>query len=173
MESKVRLDSLADVKYIDPNEARFYIENDNFLCLEYQGETYKNLKLHKAMPYTFPDDYISVQDMDSKEIFFIRSLYAFSQEQAKILANELSKRYFCPKILSIPSVKNKMGYLYFEVKTDSGDKTFAVRDVTHNLRRINDGARLLIVDVDGNRYQIDDVAKMAAADFKKLEPYLL
>ena len=38
---------------------------------------------------------------------------------------------------------------------------------------IDDGKRIIIVDVDGNRYEIEDVAKMAPADFRRIEPYLL
>ena len=169
---KVDLDELAQMKYLDPEKAHFYIINDNFLCLDHEGETYTNIKLQRALPYKFPDDYISVQDIDSNEIALIRSLYQFNDQQIQILAKELAKRYFCPSILEIPSIKEKMGYLYFEVVTNIGQKTFALRDFTRNIRRIDDGARILITNVDGNRYQIDDVSKLKAPDFKRLEPYL-
>jgi hypothetical protein len=162
MESRISLEALANVNYIDPAKARFYIENDNFLSLDYDGVKYKNVKLHRAMPFKLPDDYISVQDMESKELFLIRSL-----------SQHLKKRYFCPKITAIPSIKAKLGFLYFEVDTDAGHKSFALRDATHNIRRIDDGARIIIVDVDGNRYEISDVSKMPSADFKRIEPYLL
>jgi len=173
MESKVNLGTLAGVSYLDPQKARFYVKNDNFLCLEYDGEVYENIKLHRAMPHKLPDDYFSVQDVESKELFFIHSLYELSDEQAKLLARELSKRYYNPKIFSITTLTSKLGYLYFTVLTDSGEKSFVLRDATRNIIRIDDGARILIMDVDGNRYQIDDVARLPHADFKKLEPYLL
>lgn len=173
MERKASLEKLAGVNYLDPSKARFYIKYENFLCLDYDGETYENLKLHRAMPFKLPDDYISVQDMESKELFLIHSLYEFSDEQVGILTAVLKKRYFCPKISNIPSVKEKLGYLYFEVETDAGHKSFALRDATHNLRRLDDGARIIIIDVDGNRYEIPDVAKMPDKDFKRIEPYLL
>ena len=173
MERKVSLERLAGGNYLDPAKARFYIKYDNFLCLDYDGETYENLKLHRAMPFKLPDDYISVQDMESKELFLIHSLYEFSDEQIGVLAAVLKKRYFCPKISKIPSVKEKLGYLYFEVETDAGHKSFALRDATHNLRRLDDGARIIIIDVDGNRYEIPDVSKMPDKDFKRIEPYLL
>ncbi len=173
MESRISLEALANVNYIDPAKARFYIENDNFLSLDYDGVKYKNVKLHRAMPFKLPDDYISVQDMESKELFLIRSLYEFPEDQALLLSQHLKKRYFCPKITAIPSIKAKLGFLYFEVDTDAGHKSFALRDATHNIRRIDDGARIIIVDVDGNRYEISDVSKMPSADFKRIEPYLL
>jgi hypothetical protein len=113
------------------------------------------------------------RDMDSKEIFLIRSLYQFTPEQANLLGQQLHKRYFSPSISRIYSVKQKMGYLYFEVETSAGRKVFALNDVTRNLRRIDDGARIVIIDVDGNRYIIEDVARMLPKDFRRIEPYLL
>lgn len=173
MDNKVSLETLAEVKYLEPSKARFYMEGDNFLCLEYDGENYTNIKLHRAMPFKLPDDYISVQDMESKELFLIRSLYELAEEQALLLSRHLKKRYYCPKIKALPSIKAKLGFLYFEVDTDAGHKTFALRDATHNIRRIDDGARIIIIDVDGNRYEISDVSKMSTADFRRIEPYLL
>lgn len=173
MENRISLEALANVNYLDPAKAHFYIESDNFLSLDYDGQQYKNVKLHRAMPFKLPDDYISVQDMESKELFLIRSLYEFPEDQALLLSQHLKKRYFCPKIAAIPSIKAKLGFLYFDVDTDAGHKSFALRDATHNIRRIDDGARIIIVDVDGNRYEISDVSKMPNADFKRIEPYLL
>ena len=173
MEQKINLEKLAAVDYIEPDEARFYIRDGDFLCLDYKGETYENIKLHRSLPFKFPDDFISVQDMDSKELFLIRSLYQFSNEQATLLGANLKKRYFSPVITRIFTIKSRMGYLYLDVETTAGKKTFALHDVTHNLRRIDDGARIVVVDVDGNRYLIEDVARMVPADFKRIEPYLL
>ncbi len=173
MENKISLETLADIKYLEPSKARFFIEYDNFLALEYEGETYHNLKLHRALPFKLPDDYVSIQDMESKELFLIRSLYEFSDEQALLLSRQLQKRYFCPKIHGIPSIKSKLGFLYFEVETDAGHKSFALRDPSHNIRRIDDGARIIIIDVDGNRYEISDVSKIGRKDFRRIEPYLL
>lgn len=173
MENRISLSALADVNYLDPRRARFFIENRDFLSLEYDGEIYHNVKLHRAMPFKLPDDYISVQDMDSKELFLIRSLYEFSNEQALLMSHHLKKRYYTPKILQLLAIKEKLGYLYFDIVTEAGPKCFALRDATHNIRRIDDGKRIVILDVDGNRYEIEDVSRMPAADFRRIEPYLL
>lgn len=173
MENRITLSELAAVKYLDPNKARFFIENNDFLSLEYEGETYRNVKLHRAMPFKLPDDYISVQDMDSKELFLIRSLYEFSEEQALLMSWHLKKRYHTPKILRLNNIKEKLGYLYFDITTEVGAKSFALRDPTHNIRKIDDGKRIIIVDVDGNRYEIPDVSRMGTKDFRRIEPYLI
>lgn len=173
MEKRISLNELASVNYLEPQHARFYIENNDFLSLEYKGEVYRNIKLHRAMPFKLPDDYISVQDMDSKELFLIRSLYEFSEEQALLMSWHLKKRYHTPKIIRLNNIKEKLGYLYFDITTEVGPKSFALRDASHNIRRIDDGKRIIIVDVDGNRYEIPDVSRMSAKDFRHIEPYLL
>ena len=71
MEKRISLNELASVNYLDPNRARFFVENNDFLSLEYDGEIYHNVKLHRAMPFKLPDDYISVQDMELYQSEFI------------------------------------------------------------------------------------------------------
>ena len=54
-------------------------------------------------------------DTENKEIGIILSIRELRNDQAEIVNNELSKRYYCPTILKITSVKEKMGYVYFDV----------------------------------------------------------
>ena len=172
LENKIELQTLAEIVYAEPSHTRFFYQNTDFLCMELDGETYYNVKLHRSLPFGAPSEYISVQDMDSKEIALIKDIDLFSEEQKALLLRELDKRYFSPTITSIPSIKSKMGYLYFEVETDAGHKSFTLSDVSRNIRRINETNRIIVIDVDGNRYYIEDVTQLSAADFKRLEQYL-
>ena len=56
------------------------------------------------------------------------------------------------------TVKDRMGYQYFEVQTNAGKREFALRDASRNIRYINPEKRgaVQIRDIDGNRYLIDD-----------------
>ena len=172
LENKIELQTLAEIVYAEPEKTRFYYQNNDFLCMELGGETYYNVKRRRSLPFGATSEYISVQDMDSKEIALIKDLEQFSEEQQALLKKELDKRYFSPTITSIPSIKSKMGYLYFEVETDAGHKSFTLADVSRNIRRINESNRIIVIDVDGNRYFIEDVTRLSAADFKRLEQYL-
>jgi hypothetical protein len=46
-----------------------------------------------------------------------------------------------------------------------------MHDTYRNIARVGDGM-LIISDVDGNRYRIDDVAALDRKSFKKIELYL-
>ena len=46
-----------------------------------------------------------------------------------------------------------------------------MRDTYRNIARVG-GGRLVITDVDGNRYHIEDVAKLDRKSYKRIELYL-
>jgi hypothetical protein len=127
------------------------------------------------MPLADPDSYISVADHENKEICVIRSLSDLTGGQLRIVRDELDRRYYCPEIRMIKSVKDKMGYVYLElVLSGQGgdfDKNCAVKDVNKNIRLVDED-RLIIFDVDGNRYIVQSLAALDKKSVKKLEPYL-
>ena len=101
----------------------------------------------------------------------IRSLDEFSGEAKEIILAELERKYLCPTITRINSLKEKLGYSYWKVETDRGDCEFSMRDTYRNIARVG-GGRLVITDVDGNRYHIEDVAKLDRKSYKRIELYL-
>ena len=88
------------------------------------------------------------------------------------LREALRLRYFSPQILEIRSVKEKMGYLYMEVRIEGGERVFAVKDYSRSLRAI-DAHRLMVTDVEGNRYVIPDIDALDIRSRRRIEPYLL
>jgi len=161
----------ADIGIMDVSETTFYKNPMGFLALKYRDAEYKRVKLSRAVPFTQPYEYISVADMESKEIGIIRNVAALSRDMQTLVREELENRYFCPEVTYITSVKEKMGYLYFEVKIGEYKKIFAVKDITRNIKML-DEKRLVITDVDGNRFLISDLFQMSAKNRRKLEPYL-
>jgi len=68
-----------------------------------------------------------------------------------------------------------MGYVYMELTVkgtgEPYEKNCAVNDVNRNIRMI-DSNRLLIFDVDGNRYIINNLAALDKKSLSRLEPYM-
>ena len=52
-----------------------------------------------------------------------------------------------------------MGVSEWEVKTDRGYAKFEVVDRTEHIRKLP-GGRVMIVDADGNRFEIEDVSRL-------------
>ena len=59
-------------------------------------------------------------------------------------------------IKRIDSLRSEFGVSYWEVQTDRGNREFVVRNVSENAQWITD-RRLLLLDVDGNRFEISNL----------------
>ena len=171
----VSLEGTIDIGFLAPEEADFFRTPGGFTGLRYRGEEYKRVSLRRALPIGQPAGYISVADSENKEIGILRSVADLSGPQLAIVEDELSKRYYCPRIFEIKSVKDKMGYVYMELvignNAEKYDKNCAVNDVNRNIRMIDDN-RLLIFDVDGNRYMVSDLSALDKKSLRRLEPYM-
>lgn len=126
---------------------------------------------HRMFPFETPDEYISVLDSDGKEYGMIRRLSDFDGEQAEIIKKELSRKYLCPEITRICSVKEKLGTSYWLVETETGKMRFSMQDTYKNIIRISE-TRVILNDSDGNRYSIKDVSALDRKSYRKIELYL-
>ncbi|HML47366.1 MAG TPA: DUF1854 domain-containing protein [Clostridia bacterium] len=164
-----------DVGYLDVRKAKFFTTEGGFTGLTYDGKEYRRVSLRRALPIGQPDAYISVADAENKEIGILRDLSELSDIQFQIVAAELARRYYCPVIVAIKSVKDKLGYVYMEITIKGEGRTYdlncAVKDVNKNIRMLDDD-RLIIFDVDGNRYLVESLSKLDQKSVKRLEPYL-
>ena len=166
-----------DIGIIDLSKAEFYTAESGFTGLRYNDEDHKHVTLKRALPIGLPMEYISVADGENKEIGIIKSLDELSGEQYTIVLDELNRRYYCPGILEIKSIKDKLGYIYMElvISVTGSDKTHikscAVKDVNKNVRMLSDDS-LIMYDVDGNRYMIHSLSALGKTSLKKLEPYI-
>ena len=79
-----------------------------------------------------------------------------------IVDDELSRRYLTSIVLNINSARNEFGTSYWEVETDRGRREFVVQNVAENARWFG-GKRLLITDVDGNRFEIPNLDRLDRA----------
>ena len=162
------------IVYLSPQSAVFTQTEGGFLSLCLDGREYKNVALFRAFPFAEPDLYISVRDSDTEgkneEIGMIRSLSEF-EEVRGILEFQLGLRYFTPRITSIKNIKNEFGHAFFDCITDRGPCKFTVNfregDITHLSE-----TRVLIKDIDGNRFAVEDITKLTPGEMKKLDIYI-
>jgi len=159
------------MEFIEPGACRFYRNEHGFLGLELGGEDYRRVQLSRALPFTAPERYICVADMDNKEIAVLESLDSLDEAAQTLLREELGIRYFYPEVTQVKSVKEKMGSYYMELCIGSHEKTIAVKDISKNIKQL-EGGRLIVTDVDGNRFAIPDVYAIQKKSLRMLEPYL-
>ena len=138
-------------------------------------KTAERIFLSRAFPFDMPLEYISVLDRDKKEIGFIRSLDDFDEPARGMLLHELEAKYYTPKIKKIYSVKERYGFSYWKTECEFGEKSFTLQDTFRSIIRshLADGTeRVFILDVDGNRYEIENVEALDRQSYKKIELYL-
>ncbi|MEG0770336.1 MAG: DUF1854 domain-containing protein [Clostridia bacterium] len=170
MENEKQID--LDINLLDLKKLCFKVEDTNFLSLVYDEKEYKQIIITRIFPETYKEKYISVQDKDKNEIGIIADVNKLDEKSCELIKNELSRRYFCYEITTIRQIKEKMGYLYFDVILKNGEKSFAVKEASKNVKRVNRAGKILICDIDGNRYEIGEYEKLTAREKKLIIPYL-
>lgn len=178
---------LADITYLTPENAVFSRTKNGFPVMRAflppvtddlteeklppQWQDFGRVQFHRAFPFDTPDEYISVLNMDGKEYGIIRSLADFAGEAGELIQKELARKYLSPAITKILSLKDKLGFSYWEVETDHGKKSFTMQDTYRNMFKNSENG-VVLTDVDGNRYVIKDVLQLDAKSYRKIELYL-
>jgi hypothetical protein len=106
-----------------------------------------------------------------KEIGIIRNITVFTETERNYISNELQRKYFVPVIEFIHSVKEKYGYSYWDVNTAIGRIKFTVHDAHRNILKVTED-RILVADVNGNRYEITSLRGFDRNSLRKIELYL-
>jgi len=162
---------VAEIVYLTPQNAVFAKTSGGFISLAFNETAYKRVKVARTFPFELPDNYICVRDTDDKEIGIISDINEFTGEQRDALQGELDRCYFTPKIQRISSVKEQFGYSYWVADTDKGRLSFSIKDTYRNIVKCGNG-RFFLCDVEGNRYEIEDIEKLDNKSISKLEIYL-
>jgi len=175
-EQKIQGIDLSDLGLMDLSKTEFYTTDGGFTGLKYKGEDYKHIILRRIMPIDQPMNYISIADNDNKEIAILKSVEELEKKQREIVEKELDNRYYSPQVMDILSVKDKLGYVYMEMRLrnkqgDEYKKSCAVKDVSRNIRMLSSSS-VIIFDVDGNRYVVPELKDLNRQSLKKLDSYL-
>ncbi len=178
-DTRTALRDVVSIVYITPENAVIG-EKNNFLTLslktknetgEEETKEYDRVFLHRAFPFDHPEAYISVQDADKNEIGMIAALSVFPEDTMALLRRELARKYYAPQLSAILSLRDRYGYAYCTAASDAGEITFTLRDAARSILKV-DERRVVITDIDGNRYEIPDIEKLDRKSFKKIELYL-
>ena len=164
----------AEVAYLDPDKARFFVDAFEDLNLELTGDrTYPRVRVKRAFPLTCDDCFIVVQDREGKEIGSLARLDALDRASRQAVEDELERAYFTPRIQRIAKVTVANRVPRWEVETDRGPRTFDIYSGRRNSDvRLLGGGRVAIEDADGNRYEIPDYRHLDPASQALVEEML-
>lgn len=118
-----------------------------------EDRSYLKVKVVRAAPLSHPNKYISFLDAKDEEICMVDDLKQVDEATRNIIDEELDRRYLTSIVEQVLSVRNEFGTSYWDVQTHRGRREFVVQNVAENAQWLGDH-RLLLVDVDGNRFEI-------------------
>ena len=141
------------------HEIRVYRAPRNTVRMTVRNErSYIRVRPVHAFPMAYPDNYISLLDIKNEEVAFIKDLKDLDKESRRVIEEELTRRYLKAKIKRVHSIQMEFGVTYWDVSTDRGDREFVIRG--HENTHWATDKRLLITDVDGNRFEIMDYTQL-------------
>ncbi len=162
-----------ELNYLDIEKIIFKKTEGGLLNMSYDGKEYSGVLLQRAFPISHPWEFISVKEAAehkdmSQEIGIIRDVKTLSPENRALVSSELEQRYFVPVIQAIHSLKDEYGQVYMDIETNAGSKRIVAPNSTANFISLG-GDRLMIVDIDGNRYEIPSLEAMDKKTRRLLE----
>ena len=128
------------------------------LTLE-EDRSWTRVSVARAFPMSDPDHYIGFLDGAGKDIGILFDPGLLDHESRRIVEEELEKRYFVPIVERVLTVRDEYGTIYWNVETDRGEKEIIVRHLRDNLQELS-STRVIITDVDGNRFEFPDVTML-------------
>lgn len=144
-------------EHVDPEAIRLFREPPWVLRLTIEGDrSYLKVRAVCAAPLSQPDRYICILDEKNEVICTVEDPIVLDAPSQRMIKEELEQRYMTAIIKRVESLRSEFGVSYWEVQTDRGDREFVVRNVSENAQWITD-RRLLLVDVDGNRFEISNL----------------
>ena len=159
-------------RYLDAAELTFTRSEVGTARLEIRDEVcHLRVVVRRLMPLSNPEKYISLAADEDTEIGILVNPSELAPESLKILQEELDKRYFTPTIQKIYRVKEQFGTHEWEVETERGRITFSVRGLNQNIKQVPP-ARLFVIDVRGNRYDIPDYRELDAQSYQQIQRHL-
>lgn len=110
-----------------------------------------------ASPLSYPGKYLSLLDGKGKQIVLVSEpSKELDRETWTTVKRELDRRYLSSTVLSIQSAKTVFGATYWSVTTERGEREFVTQSLQETAQWMSE-TFLLLVDVDGNRFEVPDI----------------
>lgn len=153
---------------IHPQEVRFFRGADQKLYMESPKGTEGPLTVKWAFPLTRPDKYVVVSDEKGAFVGLLKNYRKLAPDSLAVVKEGLEESYFLPRITRIREIEDRFRIMVWTVDTDRGPRRFEVRSRRRDIRWLSD-RHVVIQDVDGNRYEIEDLNALDAKSRDLLE----
>ncbi len=140
----------------DVRSLRFFYHPPGALRLTVgDAYSYTEVKVYQAWPLSLPGKHLSFHDSRGDEILMIEDLSELTPDAQPIVEEELRRRYLTSTVEAIVHIRSEFGVTYWHVETDRGPRDFVVQSLSESCIWLSE-RHLLLVDADGNRFEIPD-----------------
>jgi hypothetical protein len=145
---------------------RLYKKSDKIFA-HYDGKEDQAVKIVLLRPLSGRSAEIALWG-EKEEFATIDNIDTLDGPSRAIAREALEKYYFTPEIVRIIKTEAKFGTRYWEVRTDRGDKSFAMKNPFVNIRWTGED-ELFIRDVLDNTYHIASLSKLDVNSRRQFE----
>jgi hypothetical protein len=170
---KKESEELLEMRMLNEENAVFSRTPGGFIALKTKEKEYARVGVYLTFPLTNPEEFISIREADekAKEIGMVEKLSSLPKDQQEMLREQIKLRYFMPVITKVLDIKDEYGYAYWNVATTFGACRFTTQISGNAVIHLSD-SRLLVTDIDGNRYEIPDLYRLGVMERKKLDLFI-
>lgn len=145
---------------LEPSSLQLFFEPKDRLRLTVgDARSYPTVKPVWSAPLTNPGRYLALLDGKGEEIATLPSADVLPPESRAAVKVELSRRYLTATVLGISDARSEFGATYWHVRTERGERDFVTQSLQENAQWLA-AHHLLLIDVDGNRFEIPDVREL-------------
>ena len=143
-----------------PEELNLFYEPKDRLRMTVRDErSYITVRPAWASPLSNPRRFLSLLDGKGDEILTIHEPEELPGPSLTAVKEELRRRYLTATVTVVELAKVEFGATYWHVDTDRGPRDFVTQSLQENAQWLSDD-HLLLIDVDGNRFEIPSVAAL-------------
>jgi hypothetical protein len=146
--------------FLNPKKLHFFKHGATLRLTIEDDRSFLKVGVLRAFPLSDRNRFFSVRDEAENEIGLIVNPTDLSAENQNLIDEDLQRRYFVPSVKKIVSAKERFGTVDWSVETDRGLCRFTTQNLRENVQRPAPG-RIILNDVDGNRYDIRDVDELS------------
>lgn len=147
---------------MNPSDLQIFYEPKDRLRLTIQNDrSYTTVKPVWSAPLSQPGKYLSLLNAKGDEIVMVANPSDLGQSSFEAVKEELHRRYLTATVEKILHAKVEFGATYWSVLTHRGERDFVTQSLQENAIWLSE-RHLLLLDVEGNRFEIPDVAALDA-----------
>lgn len=137
----------------------FYEPKDRLRLTVPHDRSYPTVKPVWSAPLSKPGQYLALLDGKGGEIALLPTLDELSPASREAVLAEVHRRYLTARVQAVTHARQEFGVTYWTVDTDRGGRSFVTENLQENAVWLSD-THLLLLDADGNRFEIEDVSRL-------------